>query len=195
MDVRIALSACALLATGCVVTGSMRMPHPESGAVAPNHIVVDNEMGDETILGLPEGALSSDGRLIAMNREQTCFDVMLRFWRGAQPNFDVSLEVDGTIVAEAPRTLPECGVKDSCEAVYSELPPLPSDKDPRVRRFGGRVCFASVPIASREAALKIGKGAYALRFQWLLDRQPVSGSAVVRRSLTGVWSMRRPARV
>jgi len=138
--------------------------------MAPNHIVIDNEMGDEALLGLPEGALSSDGRLIAMNREHTCFDVMLRFWRGAMPKFEVSLEVDGSIVAEAPRTLPECGSTDSCEAIDSELPPLRSDTDARVRRFGGRVCFENVPIASRETALKIRQGAYALRFQWLLDR-------------------------
>jgi hypothetical protein len=163
------LAGCVLALAGPACGGSARAPRPSSGvgSAGSNRVAIENGWGDEDLLDLPPGALTSEAALVTIAERETCFDVLLRTWHGAAGAWEVRAEVDGTAAAESPILLAQCRAR--CFQPGTHLRPLPSDHDERVRLYGGRVCFERLPVARREAVLALRQGALELRFAWGFD--------------------------
>jgi hypothetical protein len=71
--------------SGCEYQSSRRFPPPVLEPVGQGRIVVvPDQAGSETILGLPSGALSNAAWPVRVDAEQVCFEVLIRLWEAAQ---------------------------------------------------------------------------------------------------------------
>ena len=166
------LSFACLACVACVHgAGSTRVMHPGAGAVPTNMVSIANEWGDEELLGLPPGSLTSDATLVSIAPGRSCFDLALRVFRGAShDHMAVSLVVDGT-ETDKPVTLHECKGDTPCTPSDWRLPEGVGDEDKRVRRMAGRACF-DIPMPREQVTAIARMGSVQMRFRWQFDSQP-----------------------
>lgn len=162
--------ACLLALAGCAAAGTTTVRHPSGdGRIDRNLVSVRDAWGNEPLLNLPPGALTSDAILVSMTDERTCLDVRLRTWSGAGADWDIAAEVDGVTTHARPTRDLTCRIDRPCLPDDSHLRAFSTDHDARIRLHGGRICFERLGRPRRELAFVMKQGAASWRFAWRFD--------------------------
>jgi hypothetical protein len=151
-----AFLALALLSAGCSIGATAELPRPVSGSAPPNVVAIPT-VGAE-LLGFQAGELVSRASLVRMDRDATCFDLVVRVPRGLvagaedQQKWHLTLEVDGKQSARFDLPLRRCDGA-ACLPAGSTLERFALGGDPNVAPLGERFCVEHVPVARHELAL------------------------------------------
>ncbi|NUP09210.1 MAG: hypothetical protein HOW73_24430 [Polyangiaceae bacterium] len=132
------------------------------------------------MLNLPEGALTSEVALVNADATDVCFDVKMRTWQGASPEWLVDLTVDDASVAESevflrPCTSQSIGPADrvpmtlSCLPVDTAVGSSVTDAGDSIQVRGDRVCLShggQLGERSETVKLSLKQGALGYAFVW-----------------------------
>jgi hypothetical protein len=135
---------------------------------------------NERVMNLPSGSLASEVALVSADASQACFDVKVRTWAGALPDWEVALLVDGRSVHTEKVHLRACtkesvGPDDSlplslsCVPVDSAVADRGTDSADSVQVRGDRLCLdhgGALMESTSSVSLAIAQGAKALEFSW-----------------------------
>lgn len=178
-----------VLVTGCVRSSSVASPSPRSESwVGPVVVRVPESNESEEVLNLPGGALASEVALVRADGAEACFDVKMRTWQGASPEWELDLRVDGEVVTHEKAFLRPCtpgslGPADrvpitlSCLPIDSAVTAMSTDTRDSVQVRGDRVCLAhgGVLTASTDrVTLAVSQGAKSYEFAWTFDQVGVA---------------------
>ncbi len=179
--VRLTFGVLLVLAGGCVMSRAVPSVSPRSPDwEGPVVVRVQESGGSEGVLNLPVGSLTSEAALVSASDDEVCFDLKLRTWQGASPEWQVALSVDERAVATAEPFLRPCtkgsvGPADkvpltlSCLPIDSPLAAVTTDSLDSVQVRGDRLCMkhhGALKPESESVTLSVKQGAAGYSFGW-----------------------------